>query len=58
MITLTYPLHVLDRWGGQSDEVFENLEGDFMKPRIEEVWKFRLEPLINQFLSFNLMCFN
>ncbi|KAK7341926.1 hypothetical protein VNO80_24867 [Phaseolus coccineus] len=24
-------------WGGQSDDVFEYLEGDFMKPRIDEV---------------------
>lgn len=24
-------------WGDQADDVFEALEGDFMKPRIEEV---------------------
>jgi hypothetical protein len=25
------------RWGGQSNDVFGALEGDFMKPRIDEV---------------------
>ena len=25
------------RWGGQSGSVFSALEGDFMKPRIDEV---------------------
>ncbi|KAK4779520.1 hypothetical protein SAY87_015626 [Trapa incisa] len=25
------------KWGGQSDSVFKNLQGDFMKPRINEV---------------------
>lgn len=25
------------RWGGQSDAVFNHLQGDFMKPRIKEV---------------------
>lgn len=24
-------------WGGQADEVFSNLAGDFMRPRINEV---------------------
>lgn len=28
-----------DRWGGQSGSVFSALEGDFMKPRIDEVRK-------------------
>lgn len=26
-----------DRWGGQSDLVFEYLSGDFMSPKINEV---------------------
>ena len=25
------------RWGAQSDDVFDALAGDFMKPRIQEV---------------------
>lgn len=25
------------RWGGQSDAVFTTLQGDFMRPRIDEV---------------------
>jgi len=28
------------RWGGQSNDVFTYLEGDFMKPRIDEVRRF------------------
>lgn len=28
---------IAHRWGGQSDAVFTALEGDFMKPRINEV---------------------
>lgn len=28
---------IINRWGGQSDQVFISLAGDFMKPRISEV---------------------
>ncbi|KAH6800789.1 dehydrogenase B1 [Perilla frutescens var. hirtella] len=39
MLFLFLWFHVLNeslRWGGQSDYVFSALEGDFMKPRIDE----------------------
>jgi hypothetical protein len=35
----------LSRWGGQSDNVFTELEGDFMKPRINEVKSLALKKL-------------
>lgn len=35
----------LSRWGGQSDSVFTQLEGDFMKPRISEVRRLALKKL-------------
>lgn len=35
----------LSRWGGQSDNVFTALEGDFMKPRISEVRRVALKKL-------------
>jgi hypothetical protein len=35
----------LSRWGGQSDDVFTALEGDFMKPRISEVRRVALKKL-------------
>ncbi|GKV16604.1 hypothetical protein SLEP1_g27226 [Rubroshorea leprosula] len=43
-------------WGGQSDYVFSNLAGDFMKPRINEKDKFQINDINFMFLVDVLNC--
>ena len=49
---------LFDRWGGQADSVFSELEGDFMKPRINEVINNQLREIIvnTQILKLKISC--